>query len=132
MIYKKELPKLEFIEHFKYINELSMDKKYKLPYFNHRLRLANLIIDNKVEQVYLSSWHLKNTVKCINNINHSISIIETFNNSYVIQVCSYIEYIPKIRFIEGFTYIPTFEELIKLIECEKGKELEVKEYDKRK
>ena len=115
MIYYNDIKgENDYISFFKYLQELASDKKYKLPYFNHTLRRANLIINNKVEIVYLSKWNVKN-IRKVNNEDYRYSIIETFENNYVLQIMNYKNYFPKIQYIEGLKYIPTLGEIDKLV-----------------
>lgn len=116
MLFYKDL-KLnhDYISFFKYLQELASDKKYKLPYFNHTLRRANVIIDNKVEVVYLSTWSIKN-IRNVDFNRFTYSIIETFENNYTVQICKWGGEFPEIHFLEGFNYIPTLEEIDELTE----------------
>ena len=115
MIYYNDIKgEHDYISFFKHLMELASDKKYKLPYFNHNLRRVNLIINNKVEIVYLSTWNLKKNRK-VNNDYFRYSIIETFENNYVLQIMNYKWYFPKIQYIEGVKNIPTLEEIDKLV-----------------
>ena len=115
MIYYNDIKgEHDYISFFKYLQELACDKKYKLPYFNHNLRRVNLIINNKVEIVYLSTWNLKNNRR-VGGKDLRYSIIETFENNYVLMISNYNWHFPKIQYIEGLKYIPTLGEIDKLV-----------------
>ena len=115
MIYYNDIKgEHDYISFFKYLQELASDKKYKLPYFNHNLRRVNLIINDKVEIVYLSTWSLKNNRR-VDGKDLRYSIIETFENNYVLMISNYNWHFPKIQYIEGLKYIPTLGEIDKLV-----------------
>lgn len=114
MIYYNDIKgEHDYILFFKYLQELASDKKYKIPYFNHALRRANVIIDNKVEVVFLSTWSIKN-IRNVDFNRFTYSIIETFENNYTVQICKWGGEFPEIHFLEGFNYIPTLEEIDKM------------------
>ena len=102
-----------FIDNFRYKHKLEQDKKYKLPYLEmHYFRRLNILIDDKVEDVYLSTWNFK--IRKIDDKRVSVSILE-FPKSYVLIVTHWIgsKWITKVY--EQLDHIPDWKEIEEIV-----------------
>lgn len=85
MIYTKDLNIYDnHLDNFHHKQKEEKDPKYKLPYLeSHWFRRLNILIDDKIQDVYLSTWNFK--IRTIDHRRIQVSILE-FPSSYVLKV----------------------------------------------
>lgn len=114
MIYTKDLNIYDnHLDNFHHKQKEEKDPKYKLPYLeSHWFRRLNILIDDKIQDVYLSTWNFK--IRTIDYKRIQASILE-YPSSYVLIVTQWIgsKWITKVY--EQLDYIPDWTQIEEIV-----------------
>lgn len=114
MIYAKDMNIYNnHLKNFEHKHKIEQDRKYKLPYLEmHYFRRLKILIDDKIEDVYLSTWKFK--TRKIDDKKVSVSILE-FPKSYVLRITQWVGNKWITKNYEELDYIPEWEEINHII-----------------
>ncbi|CEQ01649.1 Uncharacterised protein [[Clostridium] sordellii] len=117
MIYAKDMHIYDnYIENFRYKHQLEQDKKYKLPYMErHGFRRGHYLIDDKIEDVYLSTWDFR--IRNIDNKRISFSVME-HPKSYAMIVYWWKYGTPVTKIYEELDHIPSWDEIERIVKSD--------------